>query len=786
MKQKLLSVLLVLAMALTMLPTAAFAEETATPAVSGYGFVWKGGEHSDLVEGATTSGDWMDETMYVYFAKAPAANVNLWFQVKVGEHTWGCAAPGGKKTYAFSFLNRGSQWELHPTISGESFDYDDQNVTHAKSYMQAGKVTLEVFTPTNAIQGAQTTAPSADALGTAIFTQEITIAASTDVKETVDPATSGKTKLGAGTVSGAILNQADDAVKNIKVTAKAGTAGSDGVIPVALTADATIPTHKNGQGKDGVWVGFALAAPEGAAKVKYAFSPSALTASSELAETELEANVAGDKSGIAFYANKSDESPKIYAAVQWIPAENDTTHTASDVTVYKMDLSEINKPETPVDPPTEGTLKFAALSDNFIFSGMGDKAVSDLVETGLKVSEPDANKVVKVTGIAKYAAWAEFNGNTEDKEQEGHYLPIQIKGVEGQKITIKGLKEKEFTFGSDGSCELAMFLDKLTESKFTVTVGEVEASSKEVGDIYTIDLSGVTLLPKTAEDTTVESKPGENGSVGTVEVSKGDNKVVIPGDLSTGTASDKVELGQMIVKVDAVGNNEDVTVDKNTPADVSNAIKGTGSKIVEVTIREVNDADAEGTEKNLFNDEAGLPGNTQITVTIGGLTSGTTYHVFCIKDDGSVSYYGYKTVSGTTLDVKTSHLCHFAAVKETDAVKEAVKTMAVEPNTGLEGSAGGTVTPGSIVVNSVADSGAIGRKVTVTGLTAENVTVQIAKPGNTAPAVVFNIPKATAVNGFNVNAGSVVTVWNGVVTFVDGAPSNPPAASAPYTVPANG
>ena len=80
--------------------------------------------------------------------------------------------------------------------------------------------------------------------------------------------------------------------------------------------------------------------------------------------------------------------------------------------------------------------------------------------------------------------------------------------------------------------------------------------------------------------------------------------------------------------------------------------------------------------------------------------------MFCIKDDGSVSYYGYKTVSGNTLDVNTSHLCHFAAVEETEAVKEAVKTMAVEPNTGLEGSAGGTVTPGSIVVNSAADSGA--------------------------------------------------------------------------------
>ena len=311
-------------------------------------------------------------------------------------------------------------------------------------------------------------------------------------------------------------------------------------------------------------------------------------------------------------------------------------------------------------------------------------------------------------------------------------------------------------------------------------VGEVEASSKEVGDVYTIDLSGVTLLPKTVEGTNVESKPGENGSVGTVEVSKDGNKVVIPGDLSTGTASDKVELGQMIVKVDAVENNADVTVDKNTPDDVSTAIKGKDSKIVEVTIKKVGDTG----EENLFSD--GLPENKQITVTISGLTASKTYHVFCIKDDGSVSYYGYKTVSGNTLDVNTSHLCHFAAVEETEAVKEAVKTMAVEPNTGLEGSAGGTVTPGSIVVNSAADSGAIGRKVTVTGLTAESVTVQIAKPGNTAPAVVFNIPKATAVNGFNVNAGSVVTVWNGVVTFVDGAPSNPPAASAPYTVPANG
>jgi hypothetical protein len=770
MKQKLLSVLLVLAMALTMLPTAAFAEETATPAVSGYGFVWKGGEHKDdLVEGATTSGDWMGETMYVYFADAPAANVNLWFQVKVGDHTWGCAASGGSKTYAFSFLNRGSQWELHPTIDNEKFDYSNKDVTHATTYMNAGEVTLEVFTPTNAIQGAQETAPSADTLGKAIFTQKITIAKDTDVKETVGPETSDKTKLGAGTVSGAILNQADDAVKNIKVTAKAGTADSDGVIPVALTASATIPTHKNGENKDGVWVGFALAAPEGAAKVKYAFSPSALTASSELTETELEANVAGDKSGIAFYANKSDESPKIYAAVQWIPAENDTTHTASDVTVYKMDLSEINKPETPVDPPTEGTLKFAALSDNFIFSGMGDKAVSDLVETGLKVSEPDANKVVKVTGIAKYAAWAEFNGNTEDKEQEGHYLPIQIKGVEGQKITIKGLKEKEFTFGSDGSCELAMFLDKLTESKFTVTVGEVVTSSKKAGDIYTIDCSGVTLLPKAADGTKVEATTDAEGNT-TIKASDTAGKVTValPAETAEGLTGNTI-------KVENKASFANVDLAQDTNEAVSTVVK-TASAGAAVTVT------------NSDGEEVKVSGEAVITITIKVEDAGT-YHVFCIDNDGRVTSFGEYTADATTktLTIKSTHLSQYPAVKITEDNKAAVDAAAklVDQDEGkVDGDA--PVTPGSIVVDSAVVSGAIGRKVTVTGLTAENVTVQIAKPGNTAPAVVFNIPKATAVNGFNVNAGSVVTVWNGEVTFVNGAPSNPPAASTPYTVPANG
>lgn len=752
MKQKLLSVLLVLAMALTMLPTAAFAEETATPAVSGYGFVWKGGEHSDLVEGATTSGDWMDETMYVYFAEAPAANVNLWFQVKVGDHTWGCAASGGNKTYAFSFLNRGTQWELHPTINGESFDYNGNNVTHATKYMNAGKVTLEVFTPAKAIEGEQKTAPSADTLGTAIFTQEITIAASTDVKETVDPATSGKTKLGAGTVSGAILNQADDAVKNIKVTAKAGTADSDGVIPVALTASATIPTHKNGENKDGVWVGFALAAPEGAAKVKYAFGATADDVKT-LSEIALENDIDGKGGkGIAFYANKSDESPKIYAAVQWIPAENDETYTASDVTVYKMDLSEINKSE----PPATSALTVAPVTGETDLLG---KKAADL-QSNIDV---DTSKGIKVTGTSKYVTgYTGWSSVAED--QEGNYIALKLSTDSKEAIQFKsvdGTDNGYKTLDSDG-----ILIWRISKDKD----GNVKPIEVKVGkDNFTIDLSGVTLLPKAAEGTKVEATTDAEGNT-TIKASNTDGKVTValPAETAEGLTGNTI-------KVENKTSFENADFAEGTASTVTDVVK-TASAGAAVTV-----TDSEGKEVE-------VSGEAAITITIK-VTEAGTYHVFCIDKDGKVTSFGEYTADATTktLTIKSTHLSQYPAVKITDenrAAVDAAAKLAGQDEGKVDGDT--PVTPGSIVVNSVADSGAIGRKVTVTGLTAENVTVQIAKPGNTAPAVVFNIPKATAENGFNVNAGSVVTVWNGVVTFVNGAPSNPPAASAPYTVPANG
>lgn len=741
MKQKLLSVLLVLAMALTMLPTAAFAEETATPAVSGYGFVWKGGEHSDLVEGATTSGDWMDETMYVYFAEAPAANVNLWFQVKVGDHTWGCAASGGNKTYAFSFLNRGTQWELHPTISGENFDYNGQNVTHAKSYMQAGKVTLEVFTPAKAIEGEQKTAPSADALGTAIFTQEITIAKGTDVKETVDSATSGK-KLGAGTVSGAILNQADDAVKNIKVTAKAGTADSDGVIPVALTASATIPTHKNGENKDGVWVGFALAAPEGAAKVKYAFSPSALNASSTLTETELEANVAGNKSGIAFYANKSDESPKIYAAVQWIPAENDETYTASDVTVYKMDLSEINKPETPATSP----LTVAPVTGETDLLG---KKANDL-QSDIKVV--NNSKGINVTGTSKYVTGYTGWSSVAD-DQEGNYIALKLSTDSKEDIQFKsvdGTDNGYKTLDSDG-----ILIWRISKGED----GNVKPIEVKAGkDNFTIDLSGVTLLPKAAEGTKVEATTDAEGNT-TIKASDTDEKVTValPDETAEGLTGNTI-------KVENKTSFSDKDMAENTDKAVSDVVK-TASAGAAVTV-----TDSEGKEVE-------VTGEAVITITIK-VTEAGTYHVFCIDNDGKVTSFGeYTATEGEkTLTIKSKHLSQYPAVKITDenrATVDAAAKLAGQDEGKVEGDT--PVTPPTTTSTYTRSKDAALNKVTISGKADTYYIVQATNAKNSAPGLIYCVKADGSGNAeVRCNASSVLLVLEGTTAdpvFTNGVPS---------------
>ena len=123
-------------------------------------------------------------------------------------------------------------------------------------------------------------------------------------------------------------------------TVTAEEAGADGVIPVKIVV-AGLKQHFNNADPQvkGLWAGYALTPPEGAVQVKYAMADTkeALDAASMKTLPTLEDNVDGrGAKGIAFYANKSAEAPKVFAKVQWL--DKDGKEVGAE-TSYKMDLT---------------------------------------------------------------------------------------------------------------------------------------------------------------------------------------------------------------------------------------------------------------------------------------------------------------------------------------------------------------------------------------------------------------------------------------------------------------
>ena len=740
MKQKLLSVLLVLAMALTLLPTAAFAEETGKtdPVVAGYGFLWESPkENTTLTGGFKPGNDWMGETMYVAFAEnGLTKDTNLWFEVTAGSDVWGCAATadGTHNMFAFSFLNRTTQWEQPPkgiTVG--------ENQTHAEKYLadkNVNSVTLKVYVTETAF-----TSESHDVKDLKPFFSE-SVAITSDQDTMVEVNDTSATTPAITTTTATLHDTRTEEEGAIADADLCKNYGLDTTTTGTIKIKATdLKEHQNGDDPEtmGYWVGISFA-PASGYTLKYKdkngdFQPDA------------------DDGKVNYYWNAKNYLST--GATVTLASFKDDKQIGEEVT-YKIDFTGVTLYEA---PPAAGTLKFAALNDNFKFSGMGDKAVSDLVETGLKVSEPDANKVVKVTGIAKYAAWAEFNGNTEDKEQEGHYLPIQIKGVVGQKITITGTKAKEFTFGSDGSCELAMFLDKLTGSKFTVTVGEVETSSKKAGDIYTIDCSGVTLLPKAADGTKVEATTDANGNT-TIKASDaaGNVTVTLPAETAEGLTGNTV-------KVENKTSFKDVTFADGTASTVTDVVK-TASAGAAVTVTDSND------------DEVEITGEAVITITIK-VTEAGTYHVFCIDNDGKVTSFGeYTATEGEkTLTIKSKHLSQYPAVKITDenrAAVDAAAKLAGQDEGKVDGDT--PVTPPATGSTYTRTKDAALNKVTISGKANTYYIVQATNAKNSAPGLIYCV-KADGSGKAEVrcNASSVLLVLEGTTTepvFTNGVPNN--------------
>ncbi len=740
MKQKLLSVLLVLAMALTMLPTAAFAEETGKtdPVVAGYGFLWESPkENTTLTGGFKPGNDWMGETMYVAFAEnGLTKDTNLWFEVTAGSDVWGCAATadGTHNMFAFSFLNRTTQWEQPPkgiTVG--------ENQTHAEKYLaeknNVNSVTLKVYVTDTAF-----TSESHDVKDlTPFFSESVAITSGQDTMVEVND-TSATTP--AITTTPATLHdtRTEGAIADADLCKNYGLdTTTTGTIKIKAT---DLKEHQNGDTPQtmGYWVGISFAPADGYT-LKYK-----------------------DKNG-EFQADADDGKVNYYWNAKNYLSTGATVTLASfqgekqvgEEVTYKIDFSGVTLYEA---PPAAGTLTFSTLLDNEVTDGkIFGKAPSSLGK--FEVTEgtgADAGKIT-VTGTANYiSGWTEFNGDPTAKENDGHYLPIQIKGVEGQKITIKGANEKTLTFGEDGSLELVMFLDKLTESEFTVTVGEVVTSSKKAGDVYTIDLSGVTLLPKAGNGTKVEATTDAEGNT-TIKASDTAGKVTV-----TLPAEITEDLAGNTVKVENKTSFENVTLAQNTDKAVSDVVK-TASAGAAVTVT------------NSDGEEVKVSGEAVITITIKVEDAGT-YHVFCIDNDGKVTSFGeYTATEGEkTLTIKSKHLSQYPAVKITEENKAAIEAAAKLAGQD-EGKVDGDtpVTPPATTSTYTRTTEAALNKVTINGKAGTYYVVQATNAKNSAPGLIYCV-KADGSGKAEVrcNASSVLLVQEGTTTepvFTNGIPS---------------
>lgn len=757
MKQKLLSVLLVLAMALTMLPTAAFAEETGKtdPVVAGYGFLWNAPTDSTkLAANGKVGNDWMKETMYVVFEEAVPQNTNLWFQVTLSKDStseiWGCAATGSGQstTYAFSFLNRTGQWEQKPQSVTET-----ENVNE---YLKGGETaTLKVFKTTDKL----TSAPTDTTGFTELLSEEITLTKGTDVSKEVEASTTPSAPAVTITAADVILGNFNAALTGDKVpytgTPSLGTptfADATQTTPITITVAPTVAdlkTHPTSgttaTDNDKPWVGIGIPQPENGVTVKY------YTGWGDAPLNNL--GTAGNPD------NTQVSSSKTYDTFYWGVTEAHKTagdkgylvavysaDTKADVTVlYVLDFKNVTLASGTTDPDAP-TLTVAAVTGEVDLLG---KKAADL-QSDIKVV--NNSKGIKVTGTSKYVTgYTGWSSVAED--QEGNYIALKLTTDSKEDIQFKsvdGTDNGYKTLDSDG-----ILIWRISKDKD----GKVKPIEVKVGkDNFTIDLSGVTLLPKAAEGTKVEATTDAEGNT-TIKASDtaGNVTVTLPAETAEGLTGNTV-------KVENKTSFKDVTFADGTASTVTDVVK-TASAGAAVTVTDSN------------GDEVEITGEAAITITIK-VTEAGTYHVFCIDNDGKVTSFGEYTADATTktLTIKSKHLSQYPAVKITEENKAAVDAAAKAAGQDAGKVDGDTpVTPPTTTSTYTRSKDAALNKVTISGKADTYYIVQATNAKNSAPGLIYCV-KADGSGKAEVrcNASSVLLVQEGTTTepvFTNGIPS---------------
>lgn len=280
----------------------------------------------------------------------------------------------------------------------------------------------------------------------------------------------------------------DENSYNVSATQATEAETDDYYTEVAVSVK-NLKKHTNANSNEGHWVGFALAAPEDATQMKYAFAASKdqLTLSNA---AELEQNVVENKPGIAFYVDAGSKTLKTWAQVQWL-GENDAVLSN---TVYHMDLSGVTLFMAENSAPTVTPAKLHDTANVY-----ADNQLYTAGSYDAKLTSQGAGGVYNVAITAQQLREHTNNGTPKTK---GYWVGFELtapetatkfKYVSGATIPDDAELNPVETLANGTSKGVAFYFNAQNKATRTITVQWTTDDGTDVGEsaTFSVDLSGV-------------------------------------------------------------------------------------------------------------------------------------------------------------------------------------------------------------------------------------------------------------------------------------------------------
>lgn len=246
--------------------------------------------------------------------------------------------------------------------------------------------------------------------------------------------------------------------------------------------------HTNANSNEGHWVGFALAAPDGAKQMKYAVAASkdALILSDP---ADLEQNVVTvgeeNKSGIAFYVDAGSKTLKTWAQVQWL-GENGAVLSN---TVYHMDLSGVTLFMAENSAPTVTPAKLHDTANVY-----ADDQLYTAGSYDAKLTSQGAGGVYNVAITAN-----QLREHTNGQDKKGYWVGFELiapanatkfKYASGTEIADDA-KLNDVETLPENRQGVAFYLNAQNKDTRTITVQWVAEGEEATTMTFSVDLSGV-------------------------------------------------------------------------------------------------------------------------------------------------------------------------------------------------------------------------------------------------------------------------------------------------------